>query len=89
MQTTPRGCVRSSGRTPGGDGSTQVVGVGSGRLLDVVPGRDAMEPCRWFAGQPDGWRAGIAWATLDRSASYRTVLDAAVQVAEPFQGSTR
>jgi hypothetical protein len=68
--------------------STQIVDVTAGQLLDIVPGRDAVEPCRWFAAQPEGWRAGIAWATLDLSASYRTVFDTmvpdAVQVADPF-----
>jgi transposase len=68
--------------------STQIVDVGTGQLLDIVPGRDAVEPCRWFDAQPEGWRAGIGWATLDLSASYRTVFDtmlpAAVQVADPF-----
>jgi transposase len=53
-----------------------------------VPGRDSDRPCRWFAARPDAWRAGIAWATLDLSASYRTVFDTmlpqAVQVADPF-----
>jgi transposase len=68
--------------------STQIVDVARGQLLDVVPGRDSTEPCRWFAAQPEQWRAGIAWATLDLSASYRTVFDTmlpdAVQVADPF-----
>jgi transposase len=68
--------------------STQIVDVGAGQLLDIVAGRDAVEPCRWFAAQPIEWRAGIAWATLDLSASYRTVFDTmlpdAVQVADPF-----
>ena len=68
--------------------STQIVDVGSGQLLDVVAGRDSVEPCRWFAARPEAWRAGIGWATLDLSASYRTVFDTmlpdAVQVADPF-----
>jgi hypothetical protein len=68
--------------------STQSVDVGTGQFLDIVPGRDAVEPCRWFAAQPEAWRAGIGWATLDLSASYRTVFDTmlpdAVQVADPF-----
>jgi transposase len=68
--------------------STQIVDVGTGQLLDVVPGRDAVEPCRWFARRPEAWRTGITWATLDLSASYRTVFDTmlpdAVQVADPF-----
>jgi transposase len=68
--------------------STQIVDVVRGQLLDVVAGRDAVEPCRWFAAQPEAWRDGIGWATLDLSASYRTVFDTmlpeAVQVADPF-----
>jgi transposase len=68
--------------------STQIVDVGAGQLLDIVPGRDAIEPCRWLAAQPAAWWAGIAWATLDLSASYRTLFDTmlpeAVQVADPF-----
>src|SRR4029079_8868981 len=68
--------------------STQIVDVGRGQLLDIVAGRDAVEPCRWFAQRPEAWRAGIAWATLDLSASYRSVFDTmlpdAVQVADPF-----
>ena len=68
--------------------STQIVDVAAGQLLDIVPGRDAIEPCRWFAARPLDWRAGIAWATLDLSASYRAVFDTmlsdAVQVADPF-----
>jgi transposase len=68
--------------------STQIVDVGRGQLLDVVAGRDSTEPCRWFAERSEEWRAEIAWATLDLSASYRTVFDTmlpdAVQVADPF-----
>jgi transposase len=68
--------------------STQIVDVRRGQLLDVVPGRDALEPCRWFAAQSEGWRADIEWATLDLSSSYRAVFDTmlpdAVQVADPF-----
>ena len=68
--------------------SIQIVDVRRGQLLDVVPGRDAGGPCAWFAARPEPWRAGIDWATLDLSASYRTVFDTmlpdAVQVADPF-----
>ena len=68
--------------------STQIVDVRRGQLLDVVAGRDSSEPCRWFAARPEAWRAGIMWATLDLSASYRAVFDTmlpdAVQVADPF-----
>jgi transposase len=68
--------------------STQIVDVTTGQLLDVVQGRDAVEPCRWFAARPEAWRAAIAWATLDLSSSYRRVFDTmlpdATQVADPF-----
>lgn len=43
---------------------------------------------RSLAARDDTWRAGIEWATLDLSASYRMVFDTmlpdAVQVADPF-----
>jgi transposase len=68
--------------------STQIVDVRRGQLLDVVPGRDSAEPCRWLAARTDDWRAGVEWATLDLSNAYRTVFDTmlpdAVQVADPF-----
>jgi hypothetical protein len=68
--------------------STQIVDVRRGQLLDVVPGRDSVEPCRWLAARDPAWLAAIEWATLDLSASYRTVFDTmlpdAVQVADPF-----
>ena len=68
--------------------STQIVDVRRGQLLDVVPRRSAVEPCRWLATRDPNWLAGIEWATLDLSASYRAVLDTmlpdAVQVADPF-----
>jgi len=68
--------------------STQIVDVRRGQLLDVVPGRDSVEPCRWLAGRDQAWLDRIAWATLDLSASHRTVFDTmlhpAAQVAEPF-----
>ena len=68
--------------------STQIVDVRRGQLLDVVPGRDSREPCRWLADRDPAWLAAIEWATLDLSASYRTVFDTmlpdAVQVADPF-----
>jgi hypothetical protein len=51
--------------------STQIVDVADGVLLDVVEGRDSVEPCRWFAEQPPQWCDTIGYATLDLSASYR------------------
>jgi transposase len=68
--------------------STSIVDVEAGRLLDVVPGRSATEPCRWLAERGEGWLANIRWATLDLSGPYRSVFDTmvpdAVQIADPF-----
>ena len=68
--------------------STQIVDVRHGQLLDIVAGRDTVGACRWLAGRDGGWRAGIEWATLDLSNSYRAVFDTmlpdATQVADPF-----
>ena len=68
--------------------STQIVDVARGQLLDVVPGRTAVEPCRWLATRPAAWLDRIRWATLDLSGPYRAVFDTmlphAVQVADPF-----
>ena len=55
--------------------STQIVDVRRSQLLDVVPGRDSSEPCRWLAARSEVWRAGIGWATLDLSSAYRSVFD--------------
>lgn len=66
--------------------STQL--VGDGRLLDVVPGRDAAPACAWLAARPAGWVEQITHVTLDLAGSYRTVADTmlpdAIQVADPF-----
>jgi transposase len=36
--------------------STSIVDVEAGRLLDVVPGRSGVEPCRWLAERGErGW----------------------------------
>ena len=68
--------------------STSIVDVRAGKLLDVVPGRSAVEPCRWLEARGDAWLANIEYATLDLSGPYRLVFDtmlpAAVQVADPF-----
>lgn len=68
--------------------STQIVDVGRGQLLDVVPGRDGAPSCAWFAARPQQWRDRIRWATLDLSGPYRKVFDTmlpnATQVADPF-----
>ena len=68
--------------------STSIVDVEAGRLLEVVPGRSAAEPCRWLAERGDAWLANIRWATLDLSGPYRAVFDTmlpdATQIADPF-----
>ena len=68
--------------------STSIVDVGSGQLLDIVPGRTAKAPTRWLLAQPPDWLAGIRWATLDLSGPYRAAFDTALphaaQVADPF-----
>jgi transposase len=68
--------------------STSIVDVEAGRLLDVVPGRSAAEPCRWLAERGDAWLGDIRWATLDLSGPYRSVFDTmvpdATQIADPF-----
>lgn len=67
---------------------TSIVDVAAGRLLDIVAGRSAAEPCRWLAERGDEWCGRIRWATLDMSGPYRatfdTMLPDAVQIADPF-----
>ncbi len=67
---------------------TSIVDVAAGRLLDVVPGRSAAEPCRWLAERGPTWCERIRWATLDMSGPYRatfdTMLPNATQIADPF-----
>ena len=55
--------------------STQIVDVGAGRLLDVVAGRDATGATVWLKAQPEAWRQGIVWVTLDLSGPYRKVFN--------------
>lgn len=68
--------------------STSIVDVATPRLLDVVPGRNAVEPCKWLAARGEQWCAQIRWATLDLSGPYRLVFNTmtpgAVQIADPF-----
>ena len=68
--------------------STNIVDVGRGQLIDVVPGRTAKAPARWLLAQPSSWLGGIAWAVLDLSGPYRAAFDTALpqarQVADPF-----
>lgn len=68
--------------------STSIVDVATPRLLDVVPGRDAVEPCKWLAERGEEWCARVRWATLDLSGPYRKVFNTmvpdATQIADPF-----
>ena len=67
---------------------TSIVDVTGGQLLDIIPGRDAEAPIRWLLDQPEEWRDGIAWGTLDLSGAYRRSFEVALpeagQVADPF-----
>ncbi len=68
--------------------ATSIVDTRSGQLLDVVPGRGGEEPTRWIEGRGERWRAGVRWATLDLSSSFKAVftstLPTATLVADPF-----
>ena len=67
---------------------TSIVDVTGGQLLDIVPGRDAEAPIGCLLDQPQWWRDGIAWGTLDLSGAYRRSFEVALpgagQVADPF-----
>jgi hypothetical protein len=47
--------------------STQLVDVGHGQLLDVVPGRSSTEPMVWLAKKGKPWCDQVRFATLDLS----------------------
>ncbi len=68
--------------------STQIVDVGRGQLLDVVPGRTSAGPMAWLAERGKAWCDQVRFATLDLSGPYRRVftlmLPDAIQVADPF-----
>lgn len=68
--------------------STQIVDVGCGQLLDVVPGRSGAAPTTWLRSQGEDWLAHVRYATLDLSGPYRSVFNQTVpdatQVADPF-----
>jgi len=68
--------------------STQFVDVRTGQLLDVVPGRSGREPKAWLEDKGKAWRDEIAYAALDLSGPYRSVLEEmlpdATLVADPF-----
>jgi len=68
--------------------ATSVVDTRTGQLLDVVPGRGGEAPRRWIEARGERWCSGVRWATLDLSASFRSVFEATLQdatlVADPF-----
>jgi transposase len=68
--------------------STQLVDVEAGQLLDVVEGKKADEPKAWLEQRGEEWLGKVRFATLDLSATYKSVFDAtvpdAIQVADPF-----
>jgi transposase len=68
--------------------STSIVNVGTGQLLDVVPGRSGKAPTQWLLAQGDEWLSHVRYATLDLSGPYRSVftktVPQATQVADPF-----
>ena len=68
--------------------ATSIVDVGTGTLLDMVPGRDSQGAISWLEARDDGWRARVRYGVLDLSGPYRAVferaLDHVVQVADPF-----
>jgi len=68
--------------------STELVYVGRGQLLDIVPGRSSTEPMAWLANKGKAWCDQVRFATLDLSGPYRKVFTlmtpGAVQVADPF-----
>jgi len=68
--------------------STQIVDVGAGQLLDIVPGRGSAEPMAWLAAQTSAFTERIEFGTLDLSGPYRRVFEIMVPeatlVADPF-----
>ncbi|HZM56632.1 MAG TPA: transposase, partial [Acidimicrobiales bacterium] len=73
--------------------STQLVDVGRGQLLDVVPGRSSTGPMVRLAKKGKAWCDQVRFATLDLSGPYRRVFTLmtpdAVQVADPFHLKVR
>jgi transposase len=67
---------------------TVICDVANGQMLDVVEGRGAAEPLAWLQAQGVEWLAGVETGTLDLSATYRSVFEAATPsatlVADPF-----
>lgn len=68
--------------------STSIVDVATGRLLDVVEGRNAAPAAGWLQSRNRSWRRRIRFGTLDMSGPYRKVFDDelphVIQIADPF-----
>src|ERR1017187_8822021 len=62
--------------------STQIVDVGRGQVLDVVPGRSSAGPMAWLAEQGKPWRDQVRYATLDLSGPYRKAFTTMVPRSE-------
>ncbi len=53
---------------------TAIVDVATGRILDVIEGRDAADLRAWLAWMPAGWRAGVRVVSVDPHEGYRKAL---------------
>jgi transposase len=60
---------------------TSIVDVGTGQLLDVVPGRDGEAPTAWLQQRTCHWRFCVDYATLDLSGPYRKVFNGASEIS--------
>ena len=67
---------------------TSIVDVTGGQLLGVVGGPDAQGAASCLLAQPEAWRDGITWGTLDLSGAYHSAFTEALpragRVADPF-----
>ena len=50
--------------------ATSFVDIGSGRLLDVVPGRNADDVAYWLFGATPEWKAGVGHVAIDPHRGY-------------------
>ncbi len=53
---------------------TAVVDVGTGQILDVFEGRNAVDLRIWLADQPPAWRAQVQVVSVDPHEGYRSAL---------------
>ena len=58
--------------------STNIVKVGSGELLNVVPSRDNQAPTKWLRNRTCDSRYHVDFATLDLSSHYRKAFNEAL-----------